>query len=240
MIETKNEWKRAFKGILIFIGSAFVLLSVIAILRPSSENSQSNPSVHEEKKKKEPVYSLEKQYSDYLSFNLIPLMNENDKIMKEYKLYVNPSVSGDSQEQLSKYGHQLESSKPFLEELVKRQQKVQEKLASLSLPQDFSSKDSKLFENSIKKYSDSIGYQIQYIQATIDFTSNYTESGLSFLDYISKETQPLRSLEYNTTHLLQKTDELTNDFVTSLEQLNRIYNVKISNLFNSTNNSTPL
>lgn len=229
MIETNKEWKRALKGAGIFVGSVIVLFCVLFTFYTLSEDSEPESEAKEIVKSKE-TYSLKQEYKDYLIYRLVPLLNEDDKIMEEYKLLVNPSFKGEAQEYLTKYGEQLEVILPQLENLISRQQKVQTKTTSLSLSKKFPKEDKKLFNETILIYSQALDYQIQYIQSTVDFTKNYQDSNLSFIEYLSKDTEPFSSFEHNNQFLLEKSQTTLDSFFDSLNSFNSKYNIRIKEL----------
>lgn len=189
MIETKKEWKRAFKGILIFIGSAFVLLSVIAILRPSSDDVEPVSSVQEKKKKREPVYSSKEQYSDVLKFSLIPIIKKDMRIVKNYDSYFGDEEDHkpihtrewvvQETERMSQQFH-LDTSIEIADEISGLATSV----LKIQPPKDFSQYDKTQFNLMIKAYSNNLFSKLYFVNARIDFIQSYQNSGLSMSDFL--------------------------------------------------------
>lgn len=236
MIETKKEWKRALKGASIFIGSLVVLGLLLFFVIDIEPNKEKKISA----KDTELTYTLEQQYKDYVSYNLIPIMKEEAKIIKEYNLLISFTYSEDTQKDIVRYGQQLEGIYPFMKRLLDREENLKKKVNSLSLPKDFPSEDVGTFQNLVKSYSDTLGYQFQFIQSVIAITENYQDSGLSFSDYVAKDTKPMLSFSNNNRFLIKRAGESSDDFNIYLQQMNDKYDLRISDLITPKKKPTPL
>lgn len=252
MIETKKEWKRAFKGILIFIGSAFVLLSVIAILRPSSDDFEATSSIQEEKKKKQPIYSSKEQFSDFMAYYMIPIIDKESETVNAYNDAFNEDKDTSLEDPmldlfLTISIFEKHSGVTYLNLSIDSAEKTQEiinRVERIPTPKNFNEYHANEFESMLASYKDYLVIRKSLYEQRITFIQDYQNSGLTFYDFVFYSEQPtpvFNDFIQQKTSLNKDLLEAQDEYLKSIYSLAGKFDYDLTNVFGASEfPSTPL